>query len=171
MDKLSQSSSILTLSGDVLKSTQVEEKTDDSSEKSDKLTLQEPDVIASTKSNGKSPDNSQELPPPPQKPVAPPRRKKKSKPQTPSDLAVRFYNLSLFFVLFCFGFLFRVFWVFDNTNCFFMWLIILFFKKSHLRKLNGKLISKIKFKVIIIILLVFLMFTKIHVCLFIFFFS
>lgn len=105
MDKLSQSSSILTLSGDVLKSTQVEEKTDDSSEKSDKLTLQEPDVIASTKSNGKSPDNSQqECPlPPPQKPVAPPRRKKKSKPQTPSDLAVRFFAKNLvIFLLFLF---------------------------------------------------------------------
>jgi hypothetical protein len=57
------------------------------------VSLQEPDVIASTKNannsntiNGKSFDGGGESSIP--VPVAPPRRKKKSKPQTPSSLTV-----------------------------------------------------------------------------------
>lgn len=86
-DKLSQSSSILTLSGDALKEPSLNGKSDQSSSsQSDKTTLlQEPDVIASTKPSSKAVD----IPPIPNKmPVAPPRRKKKSKVQTPSDLIV-----------------------------------------------------------------------------------
>ncbi|KAK0161236.1 hypothetical protein PV327_009729 [Microctonus hyperodae] len=63
-DKISQSSSVLTLSGDILQ--------DDN----------EPDVIASTKNNGKLIDGNQDI-----APIAPPRRKKKSKPQTPTEFA------------------------------------------------------------------------------------
>ncbi|KAJ8682696.1 hypothetical protein QAD02_018488 [Eretmocerus hayati] len=83
-DKLSQSSSVMTLSGDALREPTVNGRSDQSSssqcEKS--VILQEPDVIASTKPNGKA----TEVQAAPNKiPVAPPRRKKK-KPQTPNDL-------------------------------------------------------------------------------------
>lgn len=85
-DKLSQSSSVMTLSGDVTQGeASLNGKSDDQSSSSqcDKNpSLQEPDVIASTKSNGKINEIQAS------KPVAPPRRKKKSKAQTPTDLVV-----------------------------------------------------------------------------------
>ena len=86
-DKLSQSSSVMTLSGDVLKEPSLNGKSDQSSSSQcDKNTvLQEPDVIASTKSNGKA-NEIQAIPN--IMPVAPPRRKKKTKAQTPNDLVV-----------------------------------------------------------------------------------
>ncbi|OXU22367.1 hypothetical protein TSAR_012017 [Trichomalopsis sarcophagae] len=84
-DKLSQSSSVMTLSGDVLREPSLNGKSDQSSSSQcDKTTvLQEPDVIASTKSNGKA---TEILAIPTKMPVAPPRRKKKTKAQTPNDL-------------------------------------------------------------------------------------
>lgn len=86
--KVSQSSSILTLSGDVLQESSVNGRSNYASHsQSDKVVmLQEPDVIASTKNNGKSMEDVAM----PGVPVAPPRRKKKTKTSTPSDLAVRF---------------------------------------------------------------------------------
>ncbi|XP_058807831.1 WD repeat-containing protein 44 [Phymastichus coffea] len=84
-DKLSQSSSVMTLSGDALREPSLNGKSDQSSSSQcDKTTvLQEPDVIASTKFNSKPTD----IPAIPNKmPVAPPRRKKKTKAQTPNDL-------------------------------------------------------------------------------------
>lgn len=88
-DKLSQSSSIITLSGEALKEPSLNGKSDQSSSSTcDKnLILQEPDVIASTKSNGKSIEN-QTIPN--KIPVAPPRRKKKTKIPPPTDLAVSY---------------------------------------------------------------------------------
>lgn len=88
-DKLSQSSSIITLSGDALKEPSLNGKSDQSSSSTcDKnIVLQEPDVIASTKSNGKSTEVSAI---PNKMPVAPPRRKKKTKVPAPTDLAVSF---------------------------------------------------------------------------------
>ncbi|XP_015108879.1 WD repeat-containing protein 44 isoform X1 [Diachasma alloeum] len=78
--KISQSSSVLTLSGDLVQEGSINGRSEYS--KCDpKVVLQEPDVIASTKNNGKSIDTQEVIP------VAPPRRKKKSKPQTPTDLA------------------------------------------------------------------------------------
>ncbi|KAK0091549.1 hypothetical protein PV326_003048 [Microctonus aethiopoides] len=90
-DKISQSSSVLTLSGDILQDDNgiinddriirmdfINNKSDDNSV----VVFQEPDVIASTKNNGKLIDGNQDI-----APIAPPRRKKKSKPQTPTDFA------------------------------------------------------------------------------------
>lgn len=88
--KLSQSSSVLTLSGDVVQDTGSVSGQDVFTSKCDStVVLQEPDVIASTKNNSKTVDCQQDV-----APVAPPRRKKKSKPQSPTDLAVRI-NLRL----------------------------------------------------------------------------
>lgn len=86
--KVSQSSSILTLSGDVLQESSGNSRSNYASHsQSDKtVMLQEPDVIASTKGNGKPAEDVAI----PGVPVAPPRRKKKSKARTPNDLAVRF---------------------------------------------------------------------------------
>lgn len=98
--KLSQSSSILTLSGDVLQDASVNGRSDYTitTEVDKSVVLQEPDVIASTKSNGKTMEISETtVPVIIDAPVAPPRRKKKSKPQTPTDLAVRYYSLIAFF--------------------------------------------------------------------------
>ncbi|XP_047360217.1 WD repeat-containing protein 44 isoform X1 [Vespa velutina] len=83
--KLSQSSSVLTLSGDILQESSVNGRCDYVSRpQSDKtMMLQEPDVIASTKNNGKALEDGTKV----DVPVAPPRRKKKSKVQTPTDLA------------------------------------------------------------------------------------
>ncbi|XP_014471501.1 PREDICTED: WD repeat-containing protein 44 isoform X1 [Dinoponera quadriceps] len=83
--KVSQSSSILTLSGDVLQESSVNGRSNYASHsQSDKtIMLQEPDVIASTKNNGKPAEDVAM----PGVPVAPPRRKKKTKAHTPSDLA------------------------------------------------------------------------------------
>ena len=83
-DKLSQSSSVMTLSGDALREPSLSGKSDQSSSsQGDKNTLlQEPDVIASTKSNGKTTDVQAIN----KMPVAPPRRKKKTKNQ--NDLKV-----------------------------------------------------------------------------------
>ncbi|XP_011307374.1 WD repeat-containing protein 44 isoform X2 [Fopius arisanus] len=78
--KISQSSSVLTLSGDLVQDVSVNGRSEYSKCDS-KVVLQEPDVIASTKNNGKSIESQEVVP------VAPPRRKKKSKPQTPTDLA------------------------------------------------------------------------------------
>ncbi|XP_015519208.1 WD repeat-containing protein 44 isoform X1 [Neodiprion pinetum] len=87
--KVSQSSSILTLSGDNLDDNEscINGRPDYSASSQGNMPVmfQEPDVIASTKSNGKPIESVQDLPPP-SMPVAPPRRKKKSKPQTPTDL-------------------------------------------------------------------------------------
>ncbi|XP_023288748.1 WD repeat-containing protein 44 isoform X2 [Orussus abietinus] len=85
--KISQSSSVQTLSGDILQET-ANDKSDYQTnlQSSTTMLLQEPDVIASTKNNGKPIKNSQDVSQP-VVPVAPPRRKKKLKPQTPSDLA------------------------------------------------------------------------------------
>lgn len=94
--KVSQSSSILTLSGDNVNDNEscMNDRQDypPSSQGNMPVMFQEPDVIASTKNNGKPIESVQDLPPP-QMPVAPPRRKKKSKPQTPTDLTVRYFNL------------------------------------------------------------------------------
>jgi len=87
--KVSQSSSILTLSGDALQESSANDRANHASRsQSDKtVILQEPDVIASTKNNGKAAEDSTI----PGIPVAPPRRKKKTKiHRSPSDLAVRF---------------------------------------------------------------------------------
>lgn len=86
--KVSQSSSILTLSGDVLQDSSVNSRSDYvSRSQSDKtVMLQEPDVIASTKNNGKLAEDASGVP------VAPPRRKKKTKTHTPGDLAVRIHR-------------------------------------------------------------------------------
>ncbi|XP_076295873.1 WD repeat-containing protein 44 isoform X1 [Lasioglossum baleicum] len=83
--KVSQSSSILTLSGDLLQESSVNGRSNYSSHSQNDKTvmLQEPDVIASTKNNGKSSEDVTVV----GIPVAPPRRKKKSKAQTPTDLA------------------------------------------------------------------------------------
>ncbi|XP_018049921.1 PREDICTED: WD repeat-containing protein 44 isoform X3 [Atta colombica] len=83
--KVSQSSSILTLSGDVLQESSVNSTSNYTSHsQSDKtIMLQEPDVIASTKNNGKSVEDVAM----PGVPVAPPRRKKKIKTHASSDLA------------------------------------------------------------------------------------
>jgi hypothetical protein len=88
-DKLSQSSSVMTLSGEVVKEPSLNGKPDQSSSlQCDKNTnFQEPDVIASTKSNGKVSELqviSNKIP------VAPPRRKKKIKSQTLNDLVVSY---------------------------------------------------------------------------------
>lgn len=86
--KVSESSSILTLSGDVLQESSADNRSKyGSHSQNDKaVMLQEPDVIASTKNNGKSSEDVTAA----GIPVAPPRRKKKSKAQTPTDLAVRY---------------------------------------------------------------------------------
>lgn len=87
--KVSQSSSIFTLSGDILQeeSSANSRSSQSSHSQNDKtVMLQEPDVIASTKNNGKSNEDITVA----GIPVAPPRRKKKSKAQTPTDLAVRY---------------------------------------------------------------------------------
>lgn len=91
--KVSQSSSILTLSGDVLQESSVNNRSNHASHsQSDKtVMLQEPDVIASTKNNGKTAEDVAM----PGVPVAPPRRKKKTKAHTPTDLAVRFVAILL----------------------------------------------------------------------------
>ncbi|XP_012145405.1 WD repeat-containing protein 44 isoform X2 [Megachile rotundata] len=83
--KVSQSSSIFTLSGDILQESSVNGRSNYSSHSQNDKTviLQEPDVIASTKNNGKSNEDITVV----GIPVAPPRRKKKSKAQTPTDLA------------------------------------------------------------------------------------
>ncbi|XP_014205246.1 WD repeat-containing protein 44 isoform X2 [Copidosoma floridanum] len=84
-DKLSQSSSVMTLSGEVVqREPSLNGKSDQSSSSQcDKNpSLQEPDVIASTKPNGKTNEAQAG------KPVAPPRRKKKSKAPTPNDLPI-----------------------------------------------------------------------------------
>lgn len=83
--KVSQSSSILTLSGDILQESSVNSRSNyiSHSQNDKTVMLQEPDVIASTKNNGKSNEDITMV----GIPVAPPRRKKKSKVQTPSDLA------------------------------------------------------------------------------------
>lgn len=85
--KVSQSSSILTLSGDVLQESSVNGSSNYASHsRCDKtIMLQEPDVIASTKNNGKLVEDVEMA----SVPVAPPRRKKKTKACTPSDLVVR----------------------------------------------------------------------------------
>lgn len=87
--KVSQSSSSLTLSGEMLQDSVNGKSNCSTSSHGDKpALLQEPDVIASTKNNGKStePQNGSI----PKVPVAPPRRKKKTKTQTPTELVVRF---------------------------------------------------------------------------------
>lgn len=86
--KVSQSSSILTLSGDVLQESSINGRSNyPSHSQSDKtVMLQEPDVIASTKNNGKLTEDVAIS----GVPVAPPRRKKKTKPHTPTDLTVRY---------------------------------------------------------------------------------
>ncbi|XP_011173131.1 WD repeat-containing protein 44 [Solenopsis invicta] len=83
--KVSQSSSVLTLSGDALQESSVNNRSNYAfHSQSDKtITLQEPDVIASTKNNGKSVENAVMS----GVPVAPPRRKKKTKANTSDDLA------------------------------------------------------------------------------------
>lgn len=90
--KVSQSSSVLTLSGDALQESSVNNRSNYAfHSQSDKtITLQEPDVIASTKNNGKSVENAVMS----GVPVAPPRRKKKTKANTSDDLAVRFIAIS-----------------------------------------------------------------------------
>ncbi|XP_008552655.1 WD repeat-containing protein 44 [Microplitis demolitor] len=88
-EKVSQSSSVLTLSGDIVQdcaSTVNGRKEFINTHCEANVRLQEPDVIASTKSSGKSIDHP-DTQGPAVAPVAPPRRKKKSKPQTPTDLA------------------------------------------------------------------------------------
>ena len=86
--KVSQSSSSLTLSGEMLQDSVNGRSDYSASSRGEKpAMLQEPDVIASTKNNGKPSDShSGSIP---KVPVAPPRRKKKTKMQTPTDLAVR----------------------------------------------------------------------------------
>lgn len=85
--KVSQSSSILTLSGDVLQESSINGRSNYPHSQSDKtVMLQEPDVIASTKNNGKLTEDVAIS----GVPVAPPRRKKKTKPHTPTDLTVRY---------------------------------------------------------------------------------
>ncbi|CAD6233816.1 GSCOCG00007311001-RA-CDS [Cotesia congregata] len=82
-EKASQSSSVITLSGDIVQdsaSVNGRKEFANLNCQANNVGLQEPDVIASTKGNGKTLDRDQA-------PVAPPRRKKKSKPQTPTDLA------------------------------------------------------------------------------------
>ncbi|XP_043263772.1 WD repeat-containing protein 44 isoform X1 [Colletes gigas] len=83
--KVSQSSSILTLSEDILQESSVNSRSSYTSHSQNDKTviLQEPDVIASTKNNGKSSEDITMV----GIPVAPPRRKKKTKAQTPTDLA------------------------------------------------------------------------------------
>lgn len=88
--KVSQSSSILTLSGDILQESSINSRSNyPSHSQSDKtVMLQEPDVIASTKNNGKLTEDVAIS----GVPVAPPRRKKKVKAHTPTDLTVRFLS-------------------------------------------------------------------------------
>lgn len=87
--KVSQSSSILTLSGDILQESSNNGQFNYPHSQSDKtVMLQEPDVIASTKNNGKLTEDVAIS----DVPVAPPRRKKKIKACTPTDLAVRFLS-------------------------------------------------------------------------------
>ncbi|KAM0730426.1 WD repeat-containing protein 44 [Formica fusca] len=83
--KVSQSSSVLTLSGDILQESSINGRSNYASHsQSDKtVMLQEPDVIASTKNNGKLAEDVAIS----GVPVAPPRRKKKTKAHTPTDLA------------------------------------------------------------------------------------
>ncbi|XP_072759446.1 WD repeat-containing protein 44 [Anoplolepis gracilipes] len=83
--KVSQSSSVLTLSGDILQESSINGRSNYASHsQSDKtVMLQEPDVIASTKNNGKLAEDVAIS----SVPVAPPRRKKKTKVHTPTDLA------------------------------------------------------------------------------------
>ncbi|XP_033214457.1 WD repeat-containing protein 44 [Belonocnema kinseyi] len=85
--KVSQSSSSLTLSGEMLLQETANSRSDGSttSQGEKPAVLQEPDVIASTKNNGKPPDSHNGSIP--KVPVAPPRRKKKTKVPTPTDLA------------------------------------------------------------------------------------
>ncbi|XP_043273578.1 WD repeat-containing protein 44 isoform X2 [Venturia canescens] len=88
--KVSQSSSVLTLSGDVLQESPVNGRNDYADTPgivAQSVRLQEPDVIASTKNNGKTMEILEVPSGVSGAPVAPPRRKKKSKPQTPTDLA------------------------------------------------------------------------------------
>ncbi|XP_029154900.1 WD repeat-containing protein 44-like [Nylanderia fulva] len=83
--KVSQSSSVLTLSGDnVLQDSSINGRSNYASHsQGDKaVMLQEPDVIASTKNNGKLAEDVAIS----GVPVAPPRRKKKTKAHTPTDL-------------------------------------------------------------------------------------
>lgn len=94
--KVSQSSSVLTLSGDVLQESSVNGRSDYPNTQeivAQNVVLQEPDVIASTKNNGKPIEIAAVTSGVSGAPVAPPRRKKKSKPQTPTDLAVRFFKI------------------------------------------------------------------------------
>ncbi|XP_066582235.1 WD repeat-containing protein 44-like isoform X2 [Prorops nasuta] len=83
--KMSQASSNLIISEDLPQESSANGRSNYNSDlQSNKaVILQEPDVIASTKNNGKLVDDSTVF----DKPVAPPRRKKKSKPQTPTELA------------------------------------------------------------------------------------
>ncbi|XP_050449861.1 WD repeat-containing protein 44 [Cataglyphis hispanica] len=83
--KVSQSSSVHTLSGDILQESSINGRSNYASHsQSDKtVMLQEPDVIASTKNNGKLTEDVAIS----GVPVAPPRRKKKTKAYTPTDLA------------------------------------------------------------------------------------
>lgn len=89
--KVSQSSSVLTLSGDILQESSINGRSNYASHsQGDKaVMLQEPDVIASTKNNGKLAEDVSIS----GMPVAPPRRKKKTKAHTPTDLAVRLLTI------------------------------------------------------------------------------
>lgn len=89
--KVSQSSSVLTLSGDILQESSINGRSNYASHsQSDKtVMLQEPDVIASTKNNGKLAEDVASS----NVPVAPPRRKKKTKAYTSTDLAVSFLTI------------------------------------------------------------------------------
>lgn len=95
--KVSQSSSVHTLSGDVLQESSINGRSNYASHsQSDKaVILQEPDVIASTKNNGKLAEDVAIS----GVPVAPPRRKKKTKAHTPTDLAVSFLTIMFCYVL------------------------------------------------------------------------
>lgn len=89
----SQSSSILTLSGDIVHDFPMNERRVLAPKFESSIVLQEPDVIASTKTNGKtSMEPHQDV-----APVAPPRRKKKGKPHTPTELAVNIFIFIWFF--------------------------------------------------------------------------
>ncbi|XP_034949974.1 WD repeat-containing protein 44 isoform X2 [Chelonus insularis] len=82
-ERISQSSSILTLSGDLVQDSPVDDRNRLPSQCESSVVLQEPDVIASTKTNGKIVDSNHQD----SVPVAPPRKKKKCKAHTPTDLA------------------------------------------------------------------------------------
>ena len=115
--KVSQSSSSLTLSGEILQESSVNGRSDysASSNSNKPPVLQEPDVIASTKSSGKSSDPQNGSIP--KVPVAPPRRKKKTKTQTPTDLAVSFYIFtSIYMINICFFFFTSIFTFFNYSN-------------------------------------------------------